>query len=911
MTRHDTERPRLFRLPVSRRRLGSEIDRELHFHIEGRIDELVASGYSRDAAEREVFERFGDLTSVREECEEIDVMTHRRRELEELRAALARDVRHAMRGLARRPAFSSVVVLTLALGIGATTAIFTLLDAVVLRPLPYPSPERLVVIQHPVPGVGDDHRWGMSQAGYFYFRKHAQSFANLGVFTRGTTNLTMPDGAERTDMASVSASALDVLGARPHLGRLFTDADNRPDAAGVVVLGYHFWQQRFNADPQIVGKSITLASTPYEIVGVMSAAFDLPDYRAQIWMPQRLDPDAPAQNAHYLQAVARLRPGVDIAAAQADAARLTSRLPEEFPLAYSRGFMEESRFTVLLEPLRDFVIGGVRRTLWILLGAVSIVLIIACANVANLFLVRAESRGREVAIRTALGASRSHLAGHYLAESLVLSVLGGIGGAALAYLAMRALLVLNPSSVPRLAELSFGWRPVAVAFVVALGIGGLLALLPLLRLSASGVDVATLREGGRAQTASRRQLTARSTLIAAQMALAVMLLAAAGLMLRTFDRLRSVHPGVDTSNLLTFNVVLPFSRYGGIGLRGTATYNPTFRYYQEMLPRLAALPDVESVAITTALPIQDSGGCAAVYVESQQSANKDAAPCLPAVIASPGYFTTMGITIRGQAPTWSDMESKSGGVVVSRAFAERMWPGEDAIGKRLRPNGFGEPYYHVVGVASDVRAAGLDKPPSEMVYYPMIPIEGAPLWQPPRGASFVIRTRGVDPLALVPTVRRTLSGFDREVPMASIATMQTVVSKSLAKTTFAMILLAIAGGMALILSAVGIYGVISYTVDQRRAEIGVRMALGARRGQVGRMVVTQSLRVAGYGIGVGLAGAIFTTRIMQSLLFGVSPTDPITLVAVTVMLVAIAALASYAPARRATAVDPVEVLRRE
>ena len=910
MTDKGPERPKLFRLPVSRRRLGSEIDRELRFHIEGRVDELVASGYSRDAAEREVFERFGDMTSVRDECEEIDAMTHRRREFKEWRAAMARDVRYAIRGLAQRPAFSAVVVLTLALGIGATTAIFTLLDAVVLRPLPYPAPERLVVIEHPVPGVGDDRRWAMSQAGYFYFRKHATSFENLGVFTRGTANLIMPEGAERADLAQVSASALEVLGARPHLGRLFTDDDNRPNAPGVVVLGYHFWRQRFNGDPQIIGKTIKAPST-YEIVGVMSPTFDLPDYRAQIWMAQRLDPAAPAQNAHYLQAVARLRPGVDIAAAQADAARLTSRLPEEFPMAYSQGFMEESRFTVLLEPLRDFVIGGVSRTLWILLGAVTIVLIIACANVANLFLVRAESRGREVAIRTALGASRSHLAGHYLAESLVLSTLGGIGGAALAYLAMRTLLVLNPSSIPRLAELTFGWRPVAVAFVVALGIGGLLALLPLLKLSASGVDVATLREGGRAQTASRRQLTARSTLIVAQMALAVMLLAAAGLMLRTFNRLQSVHPGVDTSNLLTFNVVLPFARYGGIGLKGAATYVPTFRYYQEMLPRLAALPDVQSVAITTALPIQDSGGCAAVYVESKQSANKDAAPCLPAVIASPGYFNAMGITVRGDAPTWSDMEARTGGVVVSKAFADRMWPGEDAIGKRLKPNGFSEPYYHVVGVASDVRAAGLDKPPSEMVYYPMIPIEGAPLWQPPRGVSFVIRTRGGDPLALVPAVRRTLTGFDREVPMASIATMETVVSKSLAKTTFAMILLAIAGGMALILSAVGIYGVISYTVDQRRAEIGVRMALGARSGQVGRMVVSQSLRVAAYGIAIGLAGAILTTRIMQSLLFGVSPTDPLTLAAVTIVLAAIAALASYAPARRATAVDPVEVLRRE
>ena len=902
-------RPKLFRLPTARHRLRGDIERELRFHIEGRIDELVAQGYTRQQAEHEVVERFGDLSTVRDECEEIDAMTHRKREFGEWRAALGRDVRHALRGLVHRPGFSAVVIATLALGIGATTAIYTLLDAVVLRPLPYANARALVYIDHPVPGVETNARWRMSQAGYFFFRRTSETLRNIAVYNRSELSLVSADGAERVRVGMISDNFFDVVGARPFLGRAFVDTDNRPNAAFVVILGYEFWRQRFNGDPRIIGQTINVSSSSAEVIGVAPAGLHLPDYQVQLWTPQQLDPDALAVNSHYLDAIARLAPGVAVTAAQAEAGRLTARLPEMFPRAYSPGFMRDSRFSVLVTPLRDVVIGGVSRTLWILLGAVAIVLLIACANVANLFLVRAESRRREVALRAALGADRAQLAGHYLAESVLLSLIGGALAVGLAWAAVHFLVVLNPSSVPRLSELTLGWRSMVAALLVSLGSGVLFGLLPLTRLVASGADVSMLRDGGRTQTASRRQLSARSTLVIAQMALAVVLLAAAGLMLRSFQRLRSVNPGLDASGLLTFDLALPWSRYGGRG-PGPNAYLPVFRFHQELATRLAALPGVRSVGMTRSLAIKDGDGCALVFVKDRNY-TRETAPCVGNVLAGPGYFTTLGIAVRGRAPTWADMEEKNGAVVVSKAFADHTWPGEDPIGKELRPNGVADPWYRVVGVTGDVLTRGLDQPASEIVYYPLIPMDGAPLWSPPTRMAVAIRTASGDPLALTASVRRVVTAMDREVPIANVQTMETVVAHSTAKTTFAMLLLAIAGGMALVLSAVGIYGVISYTVNQRRAEIGVRMALGAHAAQVGRMVVWQSLRVAGVGIAIGLAGALATTRVMQSLLFNVSPTDPMTLASVTIVLVVLGALAAYAPARRATKVDPVEVLRGE
>jgi predicted permease len=847
------------------------------------------------------------VATVRDQCEEIDTMTHRKRELGEWRAAIARDVRHALRGLTHRPGFSAVVIATLALGIGATTAIYTLLDAVVLRPLPYANASALVYIDHPVPGIEANARWRMSQSGYFFFRTTSRSLNDIALYNQGELALVTPDGAERVRVGHISDNFFDVVGARPLLGRGFTERDTRPNNPLVAIIGYDFWRERFNGDASIVGRTINISSSTYQVVGVAPPKLHLPDYQVQMWLPHPLDPTARPVNQHSLTAIARLAPGVTTEAAQAEAARLTARLPEMFPTAYTAGFMRDSRFGVLVTPLRDIVIGGISRTLWILLGAVAIVLLIACANVANLFLVRAESRRRELALRSALGADRMQLAGHHLAESILLSLVGGALGVGLAWAAIHFLVALNPSSIPRLNELSLGWRPVVAALALALGAGVVFGLLPLTRLVAGGPDVSMLREGGRSQTSSRRQLSARSTLVVVQMALAVVLLAAAGLMLRSFQRLRSVNPGLNASGLLTFELSVPWARYG-TKLRGPEGYLPVFRFHQELYRQLAALPGVTSVGMATSLAIKDGDGCALVFAKDRDYTNATA-PCVGNILAGPGYFSTLGISVRGRAPTWDDMERQTGSVVVSKALADNLWPGQDPLGKAIRPNGKAEPYYRVVGVTGDVLTRGLDQPPSQIVYYPTIPLEGAPLWMPPMAVTFAVRTRTPDPLSLAAPVRRIVTSMDREVPIANVQTMDTIVAHSTAKTTFAMLLLAIAGGMALVLSAVGIYGVISYTVNQRRAEIGVRMALGAQGAQVGRMVVAQSVRVAAVGIAIGLAGALAATRVMPSLLFNVSATDPLTLGAVTVVLATLAALAAFAPARRATRVDPVEVLR--
>jgi predicted permease len=376
-------------------------------------------------------------------------------------------------------------------------------------------------------------------------------------------------------------------------------------------------------------------------------------------------------------------------------------------------------------------------------------------------------------------------------------------------------------------------------------------------------------------------------------------------MLRSFERLRSVQPGLDASGLLTFEVSLPWSRYG-VQASDASAYLPVFRYHRELASRLSTLPGVTSVAMTRQLAIKDDDGCALVFAKDKRY-TRETAPCVGNVIAGPGYFSTLGIAVRGTPPTWSDVEAQTGGVVISKALAERLWPGEDALGKEIS-NRLGQ-WYHVVGITGDVLTRGLDQPPGEIVYYPMVPIVGSGLWGPPTHMTVVIRTKDANPLALAASARRTVTEMDREVPVANIQTMEQIVAASTSKTTFAMLLLAVAGGMALALSAVGIYGVISYTVSQRRSEIGVRMALGAQAAQVGRMVVGQSLRIAAIGIAIGLVGAFATTRVLQSLLFGVTPTDPATLGAVTIVLVLLGALASYAPARRATRVDPVEVLR--
>jgi predicted permease len=892
---------RAFRLLVSPDRIRDDIDAELRFHIEGRIEDLMGRGLSHAEAEREVNARFGSIDVYREETRAIDERTIHEERRMELLDTIGRETRQALRALARSRGFTFIAILTLALGIGATTAVYTLLDRVVLDPLPYPHADRLVQVGSLVSGKTVTGEWGVSAGGYFYYLDHNRTFDALGAFARHDLSMVAGGRAERVRAALVTASIGKVLGTHASLGRSINADDDRPGVARVAVLSHAYWVTRFGGDPEVVGQSISIEGSPVEVVGVLAADENLPAIGAapdpDLWLPLRLDPAATPVNDHGLRAIGRLRDGTTIEAARADLASLTARFPEELPTAYSPGFMRDYHFTANVTPLRDAVVGDTSRTLWMILGAVALVLVIACANVANLFLVRLEGRRREMAVRTALGANRTHLAWHYLTESVLLAVAAGALGVAFSWGAIRLLVTLAPTSIPRLAEIHLGWSSIVFAAVISLGTGVIFGLIPLWH---SGVDVVTLRENARGMTASRGRHTVRGTLVVAQVALAVVLLAAAGVMLRSFERLRSVRPGFDATGVIALDISLPYARY--------SDYESTSAFYRELQARVAALPAVEAVGATRALPLDGGGPCAVLFAKGATAPNKGAAPCIRYTYVTPGYFQTMGIALHGTPSAWNDVDGKHAGVVVSGSLADRFWPGEDPVGREIK-GGSGEAYFQVAAATGDVRIDDLRTPAPEIVYFPIVPAQGTALWGIASSMTLVVRVKSADPLALVPSIRRTLAAIDPSVPIANARSMSDVVAKSMARLSFTMLLLGVAGAMALVLSAVGLYGVISYVVGERRGEIGVRMALGARAGEVGGMIMLQSVRLAAIGVVIGLAGAIAATRVLGSLLFEVSPTDPLTLAAVGIFLVLLAALASYAPARRAARVDPIEVLR--
>ncbi|HEY4133386.1 MAG TPA: ABC transporter permease [Gemmatimonadaceae bacterium] len=818
---------------------------------------------------------------------------------------IERESKHAVRVLLRTPAFSLIVFVTLALGIGATTAIYTVLDAIALRPLAYRQPEQLVSVLHntTVPGTGEA-KWGLSSAGFFYFRAHNRSFSELGAYTTSTT--IVADGSapapELLRVAYITAPLFTALRARAELGRLIDSTDDMPNAGNVVVLSDEYWRRHFGADRNVVGQVLQTGGVSRQIIGVAEPGLSLPkpgpfastadlaSFSVDLWWPLQLNPNGPFGNSHQYSGIARLKSGVTPTQAQADLARLMRDFTVQFPRAYSADFFQKYNFRVGVTALRDEMLGPtLSRTLWVLFAAVGVVLLIACANVANLFLVRMESRRRETAIRTALGADRAHMAALFLSESLILSWSAGSAGILLARVGLGALLAVAPSSVPRLATVAIDGRSALFALALATVAGLLFGLIPVAR---TKVDVATLREGGRGMTASRMQRSARNALIVGQMALALVLLTAAGLMFRSFAKLRDVKPGLEPHGVLTFETILSRADFDSM--------SKVVAFQRQFQERVAALPGVRGVGAATGLPLQDfGGGCTAVMIEGG-AVDVSKMPCVATPAAAPGFFESLGIQVRGRTPTWSDLnvEPRQPTVaVVSQALATRLWPNEDPIGKGI---GIGGPqFYRVVGVIPEIRAQGLDQPPTEIVF-----TAGSG-----SGMVFTVKTSNPDPSDILPAIRRVLVEMNPRVPIVNVRTMQDVVDRSMSRASFAMQLLAIAGSMALLLSAVGIYGVISYLVAQRRAEIGVRMALGARVPQVAVLVLSQSMRLAFAGIGIGLVAALVGTRLLRALLFEVSPTDPVVLGATVVTLVLIALIASAAPARSAAQVDPVEAMR--
>ena len=875
--------------------VGRDVDDELRFHLDERTTDLIAEGLTPQQAARQARAEFGDVDQVSAGLRDIDrrILTTRART--EWRSVMKDEIRLALRRLARQPAFTIPAILTLALGIGATIAIYTILDAVVLRPLPYANADRLVYLDTPIPTA--KMRWGLARHEMFYFKQASHELEDLGVYQRSMATI-LGDGAaptERVPSANVSSTLLDVLGFKPYAGRLLTPRDNLFDMPQVVVLGYEFWQRRFGGDREIIGRKIPVEGFPLQVVGIMQPGAALPDARADLWVPANVDPNMGPRNNHTWLGVGRLRPGYTAADLQRELEPLVRRFPEIFPGVYRKPWY------IAVMPLRDSVVGDViTRALWILLGSVGLVFLVAAANVANLFLVRLEARRRELNMRLALGAGRSHLAAHFLAEGLVLSLAAAGLGVALAYAGLSGLLGVAPDGIPRLDEVHLGWRSAAVAVLLAIISGVVFALIPI---TSSRLDVLALREGSRTLTSSRRRLAIRGTLVAGQVALALVLLAGAGLMMKSFRNLRSVRAGFDPTGVITMQLSLPAARYDN-DLKGAALL-------EQIATRISALPDVKSVGFGEMVPSEiDPDGCTGVLIEAP-TREEMKGMCVPPPRVSPGYFSALGIRLDGHEPTWTETDGGAGPAVVTRSLAEKLWPGQNAIGKGIRCCQAGPKWYRVVGVTEDIRGNGFDKPPTDAVFFPMIELPDAPLEGTPRFLNVIVRSKSGNLRALTPAIRRIITEADVQVPIANERSMEQVVARSMVKRTFTLTLLGIASVMALILSAIGLYGVVSYVVGERRGEIGIRVALGAQRGEVGRMIVMQSVRLAAIGVIIGIAAALATTRVMQSLLFEVQPTDPSTLVVVAAGLVVLSAVASWLPARRAMRVDPVEALRTQ
>ena len=807
-----------------------------------------------------------------------------------------RTLRIAVRTLLRQPSFSLITVLTLALGLGATAAIYTVVDEVVLDPLPYPEPEELVRVDHPAPAFGE-RNWGLSEAGWFALLDGNETLDGLAVYETPSFVLSGDDVAEEVSAARVSPNLFEVLGAGPALGRLFREADMASDGF-VGVLSHGFWQTQLGGAPDVVGRTLQVEGFPLEIIGVLEPGFDLPDGNTALWIPADVSRDNPPVNWHRFEAVGRLRDGVTPEAAEADLRRIVGRFAETLPRAYGGGFMEESGFDVAVTPLSEHVIGDVDRALWILLAAVGIILLIGCANVANLFLVRLEAGRREFAVRTALGASRWDIARRAMTESLVLMGVAAGVGVLLSWWGLELVLGLA-RDLPRVDEVAVGLDTAAFTAALAAAVGVVFGLIPAFR---SRPSIEPLKEGV-GMTPSRRRATVRGGLVALEMALALVVLVGAGLMLRSFDNLRSVDPGFEAEDVLTLRVSLPTNAYRG--------FDDVAAFYRRLVERVDALPEVAAAGASSSLPLRGTAGCSGMGIEDPEARERYDGCFISATMATPGWFEAMGIPIEGYAPTWEDMLAERGQVVVSRPLADKLWPGEGPEGQGIRGNGYEPPYYRVSGIAGPVRQDGLDEPPVHRVYFPMVPMAGAQLWSPPRGMSLAVRSAGPPPTALAAPVRRIIRELDPMVAVGEVQPMKAVVAASTARTTFVMLLLGIAASVALVLGVIGLYGVVAYVVTQRRAEIGIRMALGAEAGSVRGMVVGQAAALAGLGTVIGLVVALAVSRVLASQLFEVEPTDPLTLAGAGALLLAVALGAAYIPALRASRVEPMRVLRNE
>ena len=799
--------------------------------------------------------------------------------------------------------FTAITLLTLAVGIGANTAIFSVIESVLLKPLPYPHPEQLVSIMHAAPALHIP-QLPSSPSIYLTYREHDRTLQDAGLFTMDTMSITGLAEPEQVKCLFVTDGVLPILGIRPALGRWFTRQDDTAGSPETIVLTWGYWRRRFGGDPSVIGRRITVDAKAREIIGVMPQQFRFLDADPLIIAPLQFDRAKMHLGNFSYPGIARLKPGVTLARASADVSRMHPIWLQSFPPP--PGFTVAA-FAIIeprLQTLRQFVVGDIAITLWVLMGTIGMVLLIACANVANLLLVRTEGRQQELAIRAALGAGRGRLASELLTESLTLAVIGGVLGVALAEGALRWLVNLAPAGLPRLGEIGIDVPVLLFALAVSLFSGLLFGFLPVLKYAGTRISQ-TLRGGSRTSSHSRERHRARNILVVVQVTLAMVLLVSAGLMIRTFQALLHVQPGfTNPAEIQTLQISLPDA--------GVKDAQVTAQQ-QELVRRVASIPGVISVGLASHLPMDGNSSFDPVFAEDRRYAEGEMAPVRRYDYISPDYFRTMGDPILlGRDITWQDLHEFRPVALISDSFAREYWGSRAAaIGKRIREGSHGV-WREVVGIAADQRDDGVNKPAPPTVYWPMA-MKGFCCNDLTvlRTMNFAIRTNRAGSASLVRDVQRAVWSVNPNLPIDLVRTEDEIYRKSMARTSFTLVMLAFAGGMALLLGVIGIYGVIAYSVSQRTREIGIRIALGAQRQQVSRMFVSHGLLLTVMGLAFGLIAAGALTRLMTSLLFDVSPLDPVTYGTVAVGLLAAAALASYLPSRRAAAVDPTEALRAE
>jgi len=857
-----------------------DVAEELRQHLDDQYRELRAAGASHDDALRAMAD---DVNAVR---------SRRSRLRPELIAA---DVRYAFRTLRRNPGFAIVVLLTLALGIGANAAIFSVVNGVLLRPLPFRDADRLMVIWGDLkrPGLNDIPA---SAGEYVDYRDRSHAFEQVSAYDTVGFNLTGGGEPERVEGAVVTTTFFSLLGASAQAGRTFVAGEDQPGRDDVVVLSHSLWTRRFSANPAIVGQTIPVDGRPTQVVGVMPAAFQFPDRSIEIWKPFLLDAEALSDNnrgSHGYTALARLKAGFSRQQAQADLTAVTAAFKADHPGNYRNGF------GATLRPLHEEIVGDTGRPLMVLLGAVAVVLLIACANVANLLLARAASRRKEIALRTALGASRGRLVRQLMTESVLVSAVGGLIGLGLAAWGVDLLIASAPDSIPRIQEVGVDARVVGFTALVSLATGLLFGLVPALRASRAPLNDA-LKEGGRAGGGGVHGFAGRA-LVVSEVALSLVLLIAAGLLIHSFTRLQDVAPGFDSSRLLTFRLSLPESRY--------TTFQKGQSFFDEFFTGLRRSPGVRGVAAINALPFSGFGGSRSFHIEGREEKRPEDQTEEQLRIVTDGYFAAMGIPIvTGREFTERDALNQPRVAVVNDAMAKKHWPHESPIGKRVSFSTNEPHWYEIVGVAGNIKHRALEAVDRPELYVPYRqPLFAGWTVRP----MYVIARTSADPASIVAIARHEIARVDPDQPISDVRTMDERIGRSLSSRRFSMVLLALFAGLALTLAAVGIYGIVAYSVTERTHEIGVRVALGAQRRDVMAMVVGQGMTMTIVGAAIGVAASAALARLMSSLLFGVSAVDPATFVAIPLLLIAVALAACYVPARRATRVDPLQSLRAE